>query len=100
MNFRRMLPMSRDVSNLTEYFDPESRLNCRIVERKSLPGGTAVIIETLCDANGTATGYDVCLCRKDKLPKSEDWGTTAWSWINYGKAKEQFDHLGLIEAAA
>ncbi len=93
-----MLPMSRDVSILTKYYDSESRLNCRIIERKIVPGGTAVIIETLCDANGMATGFDVCLCRNDKLPKSEDWGATAWSWITFQKAKDQYDRIGLIES--
>ena len=88
--------MARMVVMGQEYYDTDSNLNSRIIARKELAGGAVVIIENLLDANGVVCGYDVAICRNNKLPHSEDWGKCAWSWITKKTAEKQFAGINKI----
>ena len=91
MKKKVFLPMSRDISKLTEYYDPESRLDYRVIERQGIEEGSIIVLEIL--MGETIVGYDVCICRNNKLPKSEDWGEKAWNWKTKEKAIQQFGGL-------
>jgi len=96
MNYK-ILQIKHDINKLETYFDPESRLNCKILDKKPINIGTIVIIGLLPENNtkGEYIGYDTMICRDNHVPKSEDWGTWAWSWLNYQSAKKQFDNIAL-----
>ena len=91
----RILQFSANLKDLSEYFDPESRLNVRVLE-KSESGDDWIFLVGLLPENNRGSiyiGYDVMICRNNKIPKSEDWGTWGWSWNKLEQAKKQFDDI-------
>jgi hypothetical protein len=94
MNFK-ILQINHKANELTEYFDSESHLNYRILDKKLINNGCVLVAGLLPENNpkGDYIGYDTMICRNNKIPKSEDWGVYAWSWIKYESAKKQFDSI-------
>ena len=95
MNYK-ILQIKHDPATLSEYFDPESKLNHRVIEKKQIDGGMVLLVGNMPVADATYFGYDVLICRNNKLPKSEDWGTFAWSYLNFDLAKHQFEAVKSI----
>jgi hypothetical protein len=94
MNFK-ILQIKHNTNGLNEFFNPESRLNCRIMDKKPIEGGSVVVVGLLPenDPKGQYIGYDTMICRGNRIPKTEDWGVLGWSWLKYETAKKQFDGL-------
>lgn len=90
-NFK-ILPNRYNPFELTEYFDPESRLNCRVLDKKQIADGIALVVGLMSENDQSIyIGYDFLICRNGKLPKTEEWGVWGWSWLKYESARKQFE---------
>jgi hypothetical protein len=95
MNYKT-LQIRHDSTTLETYYDPESKLNCKVIEKKQLPGGSVLLVGNMPYPDATFFGYDVMICRNNKLPKTEEWGTFGWSYIDFDLAKKQFEAVKQI----
>jgi hypothetical protein len=92
MNYK-ILQTRHDATTLETYYDPESKLNHRVIEKRVLDGGSVLLVGNMPIPDATFFGYDVMICRNSKLPKSEEWGTYGWSYIDFDLAKKQFETI-------
>jgi hypothetical protein len=98
MNFKGRLSFRDAAINMpTEYYDSGTNLNYRVLDKKQVTGGMAILLACLLDANGPVSGYDVIQCRGNRFPDSEDWGTYGWSWLSEEKAREQYNSIQAID---
>lgn len=90
MNYE-ILKFKHDSTTLSDYYDPESKLNYRVIEKKVISDGSVLLVGNMPISDATFFGYDVLICRNNRIPKTEEWGTFGWSYIDFDLAKKQFE---------
>lgn len=89
----KILQLSRRIEKGQEYFDPDSKLNCRVLEYQEQEETAIGLIELLASSGGPEIGYDVVFCRDRKLPKTNDWGMEGWSYRTKIAAENHYQKL-------